>query len=151
VRDRAAALLGGEPVYVGVVGPPGSRAGMTTPDAEPGVLSLVPPDAPWHNRFAARLALTLPLYRPGRAAARVQCPLLVQVCDHDSVAPAGAAIKAANRAPHAELKRYPIGHFDIYWGDAFERAVTDQVEFLHRHLGARESAADPAVAQAPPS
>jgi uncharacterized protein len=40
-------------------------------------------------------------------------------------------------APHAEIRTYPGGHFDIYVGDTFEQAVTDQVEFLTRHLTPR--------------
>ena len=43
-------------------------------------------------------------------------------------------LKAASKAPRAEVKRYPIGHFDIYVGEAFERAVADQADFLQRHL-----------------
>jgi hypothetical protein len=58
------------------------------------------------------------------------------VCEHDSVAPAAAAIKHAERGRDVELRRYPIGHFDIYWGDDFERAVADQLDFLRRHLSA---------------
>ena len=46
-------------------------------------------------------------------------------------------MRAAARAPHAELRRYPIDHFDIYSGDPFERAVNDQIDFLRRHLGIR--------------
>ena len=58
------------------------------------------------------------------------------VCEHDSVAPAAAAIKHAERGRDVELRRYPIGHFEIYWGEWFERAVADQLEFLQRHLSA---------------
>jgi hypothetical protein len=29
---------------------------------------------------------------------------------------------------------YPGGHFDIYVGDPFERVVTDQIDFLRRHV-----------------
>ena len=43
-------------------------------------------------------------------------------------------MRHANRAPLAEVKRYPIGHFDIYLGEWHERAVADQVAFLTRHL-----------------
>jgi hypothetical protein len=43
-------------------------------------------------------------------------------------------IKSANNAPRAEVKRYPIGHFDIYIGEGFERAVAGQTDFLKRHL-----------------
>jgi hypothetical protein len=29
---------------------------------------------------------------------------------------------------------YPDGYFDIYIGDAFERVITDQLDFLARHV-----------------
>jgi pimeloyl-ACP methyl ester carboxylesterase len=80
-------------------------------------------------------------YRPGRLAASVSCPILFCVCDTDSVAPASAAVKYAATAPKGEVKRYPVGHFDIYVGDPFEQAVADQTEFLIRHLtGDRDAA-----------
>jgi hypothetical protein len=30
--------------------------------------------------------------------------------------------------------RYPIGHFDVYMGEWFERAISDETAFLTRHL-----------------
>ncbi len=44
------------------------------------------------------------------------------------------ALKAAGLAPRGEVRRYDASHFDIYVGDVFERAVSDQVEFLAQHL-----------------
>jgi len=44
-------------------------------------------------------------------------------------------------APRGEIVRYPVGHFEIYNGAPFERAVTDQVEFLRRHLPPGEAPA----------
>jgi fermentation-respiration switch protein FrsA (DUF1100 family) len=34
----------------------------------------------------------------------------------------------------AKVIRYPIGHFDIYTGDHFERAASDQIDFFKKHL-----------------
>jgi dienelactone hydrolase len=132
LRDELAARRGRPPVQVPLVGPPGSVAFMTTPDAEEGYRRLVPPGHP--DTVAARVALRVGLYRPGRAAARVACPVLFSICEHDTVAPARAARRAAARAPRGEVDSYPIGHFDVYHGDAFERAVADQTRFLLRHL-----------------
>jgi hypothetical protein len=50
------------------------------------------------------------------------------------VAPAETALRYAATAPRGEVKRYPVGHFDIYLGEPFEHAVRDQTEFLVRHL-----------------
>ncbi|MGY2063414.1 alpha/beta hydrolase, partial [Nocardia gipuzkoensis] len=60
----------------------------------------------------------------------IKVPVLYQICDTDSVAPIGPTLKAAERTKHALVKRYPIGHFDIYFDDWFEKAVYDQMEFL---------------------
>jgi uncharacterized protein len=35
---------------------------------------------------------------------------------------------------YAEVKHYPIGHFDIYMGDNFERSVRDQIAFFKKNL-----------------
>jgi pimeloyl-ACP methyl ester carboxylesterase len=86
---------------------------------------------PVPNRVCARLALTTSFYRPVLQASRIECPVLLQVCQHDSVAPPAAVARTAVRlGPKAQLKHYPIGHFDIYQGEAFTRAVRDQLEFL---------------------
>jgi pimeloyl-ACP methyl ester carboxylesterase len=134
IADQAAALVGRGPVYARIIGPPGSRSMMTAPDAEPGYMALVPAGSSWHNDVAARVALRVAGYSPGKQAKNVRCPLLVQVADDDSVAPAQAAVDAANAAPRGELRRYPFGHFDVYLGDPFERAVADQLAFFANHL-----------------
>jgi dienelactone hydrolase len=134
LRDAAGALIGRPPHMVAAVGPPGSLAVMNSPDAEPGLRAVDPPGSTWRNEVAARIALTVGFYRPGARAGRIRCPLLVCVADEDLVTPPGPAALAARRAPRGELRHYPIGHFDVYLGDAFERAVSDQLEFLGRHL-----------------
>ncbi|OBK89659.1 alpha/beta hydrolase [Mycolicibacter sinensis] len=137
MRDLAAARLGNPPVMVATAGRPGEVALMTTPDAYPGYLKLMPEGQPVRNEVAARLGMKILTYRPGRMAAKVACPILFCVCDTDSVAPAGPTLRYAAKAPRGTIKRYPEGHFDIYVGDAFERVVADQIEFLDGHLKAR--------------
>ncbi|MBX5470182.1 MAG: alpha/beta hydrolase [Thermoleophilaceae bacterium] len=145
LRDVLGALLGRGPHTVAIVGPPGSVAAMTTPDAEPGYMRLVPPGSAFRNEVAARIALRVGWYRPLRDAPKVSCPLLVLVGDHDAVTPPGPAIEVARSAPKGELVRYPIGHFDIYVGEWFERAISDQLAFLERHVSAESAAAAPAA------
>jgi uncharacterized protein len=146
LRDEAGALLGAAPRMVPAVGPSGSLAVMNSPDAEPGYRAIVPEGAPWRNEVAARICLRLTAYRPGRRAADVRCPLLVVVCDDDVVTPPDPAVKAACAAPRGELIRYEgTGHFDVYVGETFERAVADQIAFLTQHLLAAP-AAEPAPA-----
>src|SRR5437868_2434625 len=83
---------------------------------------------------AARFLLHVGLHRPGRSARKVSAPILFCICDTDAVAPPETALRYAATAPRGEVKRYPVGHFDIYLGEPFEHAVADQTEFLVRHL-----------------
>jgi len=134
LRDQLSALVGRAPYLVPAVGPPGTLAMMSSPEAEPGMRSLDPPQSSWRNRVAARVALRILPYRPYARFARLRCPVLVAVCERDDTTPPGPAVRAARRSPNAELVRYPIGHFEIYLDPHFERTVADQLEFLTRNL-----------------
>jgi len=134
VRDLVGARLGRPPVMVPTAGRPGEVALMTAPDAYSGYMRLVPDGTPLRNEVAARIGVKILPYRPGRLASKVSCPILFCVCESDSVAPSGPTRRYAATAPHGEVKLYPEGHFDIYVGDAFERVVADQLEFLDKNL-----------------
>src|SRR5437870_7205787 len=87
LRDELARLRNKPPVLVPLVGPHGSAALMTSPDSEPGYRALIPVGAPFKNGVAARFISRVGLYRPGRAARRVNAPILFCICDKDAVAP----------------------------------------------------------------
>lgn len=132
LQDRLGALFGAKPRMVKIAGRPGETALMTAPDAFDGYHGLVPEGGTVNNFAAARFALDIIRYYPGRATKRIQAPVLFQVCNQDSVAPARATLKHAQRTPHKEIRRYDYGHFDIYLGSAFEHIIKDQLEFLRR-------------------
>ncbi|HEY4452031.1 MAG TPA: alpha/beta hydrolase [Solirubrobacteraceae bacterium] len=147
LRDLAGSLRGRPPAMVPVVGRPGSVAVMTSADAEPGYRAIAGPS--WRNEVAARIALSAGSYRPGRQADRLPCPILVQIADRDAVAPVKAAQDAAWLATgRSEVRTYPIGHFEVYTGEPFARALADQLQFLGRHLRAGTGAAPAAPAGA---
>ena len=129
LRDQVGAWLSRPPRLVAAVGAPGDFAAMTAPEAKPGFEAVVGQDSKWRNEFAARLALRLGFYRPGLKASRLNMPLLMCVCDSDATTPVPPAVKAAERAPHCELRHYPYGHFDIYHDP---QVKADQVGFLQR-------------------
>jgi pimeloyl-ACP methyl ester carboxylesterase len=135
VVDAVGGILGRRPLLVPLVGEPGTVAVLTTPDAVAGNTVLNPgnryPD--WQPVVAARSALRLCVYRPGRYASQVACPLLVVVADEDQSALAEPAARAANRAPNGELVRVPGGHYAPFT-DAHEQAVEAELSFLREHL-----------------
>ena len=136
LRDQLTALRHGAPYYIPAAAPPGSVGVMTTEDSLPGMTAIAEQsvDSHWDNRVAARIMLRAGFYRPGLKAAKLPCPALFCVTDRDSLAPAERTAELAARGPRNEIKRYPVGHFDIYVGDTWERAVADQTEFLVRTL-----------------
>jgi uncharacterized protein len=144
--DAVGSLAGRPPRLVPLGGPPGTVALLTTPDSVDADAALNPggryPE--WRQEVAARSALRLGLSRPGRWASRVRRPLLVVVCEEDRSALAGPAVRAAGRAPGAELVRLPGGHYAPFLG-AHEQAVAAELSFLRRHLLER-SASVPASA-----
>lgn len=134
VVDILRSLVGASPHYIASAGRPGEVAAMSAEDCHDGYTALLPPEAP--NKVAARIATRLAMFRPVRLAAKVQCPALLLLCEHDTVAPSAAAEKAAARMPQAEVQRYPVGHFDVYQGEARAQSLRDQLDFLARHLPA---------------
>jgi pimeloyl-ACP methyl ester carboxylesterase len=144
VRDAVGSRFGRPPVMVALAGPPGSAALMTAPDVEAGYSSLIPDGVNVRGEVAARIALHILWYRPGKKASQLTCPILFCICANDSVAPPGAAQRYALTASRGEVRVYPYGHFEIYLGDPFDQVVIDQLAFLARHVttvGATNTAA----------
>ncbi|MFY9487610.1 MAG: alpha/beta hydrolase [Solirubrobacterales bacterium] len=134
IADAAGSLFGCHPIYGKLSGRPGDPAMMTAPDVVAGMKRLAG-DKPFDNDVSARAGLAALTYRPGRRLKDIACPVLVCVCEKDTVAPASPAIKYVEQSPNASIKTYPIGHFDIYFDKWFERAVSDQTAFLQDKLG----------------
>jgi alpha/beta superfamily hydrolase len=89
---------------------------------------------------AARSAMRVGFYRPGRFAARIRCPLLVVAYDDDGVAPPGPAIRAAHRAPRGQVVRLPGGHYAAFL-DAEEQTARALLSFLDREVAASSARA----------
>ena len=124
------------PAYVPVIGPPGSLAVLTSPDAEPDYRAILPEG--WDDWIAARAALSLLAYRPGLAARRVRCPVLLTLASRDAVTPPRRAERLVRRAPHVEVASYAVGHFESFAAPAADRMLSDATDFLHRHLNRRD-------------
>ncbi|GAA5055076.1 alpha/beta hydrolase [Nocardia callitridis] len=119
---------------------------LTDCEGAPEPVTTVGRDSVWgvlrgpHNEFAAanalaaRLALRLPLYRPGRTMAGSGIPTLLCVCDNDVAAPAKTTKRRAEGLAHVQVRSYPCDHFDIYLGTHFENTVRDQIDFLTKQF-----------------
>ncbi|MET8096559.1 alpha/beta fold hydrolase [Streptomyces sp. NPDC005236] len=135
VADAIGALLGRPPLLVPTAGRRGDVASLTTADAMDGDRALDPDHrhVGWEQTVAARIALKIGGYRPGRHASRIRCPLLVVVCDQDRSALPGPAVKAARNAPNSEVLRLAGRHYAPFL-EAHEQAVEAEIAFLVKHL-----------------
>jgi pimeloyl-ACP methyl ester carboxylesterase len=132
-RDLVRSWIGLSPHKVPIAGKPGSIAVLNTKDAYDGYEKLAPEN--FINEACARIIIRGDKYRPVKHAKNVCCPVLLQICDHDSIEPISAAEETEKiLGKYAEVKHYPIGHFDIYLGDNFEKGVSDQLAFFKKHL-----------------
>ena len=132
-RDLVRSWLGLSSHTIPIVGKPGSIACMTTPDAYEFFERLTPDN--FINEVCARINIRGDKYRPVTHARNVRCPVLLQICVNDNITPLSAAEETEKElGKYGEVKHYPIGHFDIYIGDNFEKALGDQLDFFKKHL-----------------
>ena len=135
LRDVARGIAGREPLVVPLSGPRGAVAMLTTPDATDSGRALNPGNAypQWQQTIAARSVIPIGLYRPGRTASRINCPLLAVISTHDQSVLAGPALKAARRAPEGEVLEVDGAHYAAFL-DQHETVIAAELDFLRRHL-----------------
>ena len=139
LRDQLGAWLGRPPHRVKSIGRSGEVAMMTSPGAYDLVLRMAGDkrdELLADNDVAARIALRVPFYSPGRHAAKITAPTLVQLAIRDDVTPYAKARKIVARIPKGEVRSYDCTHFEPYLDPYFEHIVSDQIAFLGRHVGA---------------
>ncbi|MFF7701068.1 alpha/beta hydrolase [Streptomyces lydicus] len=139
VADALGGIAGRPPLLVPTAGARGAVASLTTPDAMDGDRALDPDrrHTGWEQTVAARIALQIGWYRPGRHASRIRCPLLVVVCDQDQSVLPDPAVRAARDAPASEVVHLPGRHYAPFL-ESHEQAVTAEIAFLMNHLAPRD-------------
>ncbi|RKP47187.1 alpha/beta fold hydrolase [Pararobbsia silviterrae] len=142
MRDIVGSVFG-KPHYSPIVGQPGELAALTGDDASHGYVRLLPAGMPWDNRMLSRVFLEVPLYSPIRHARRVSAPTLIVAGRRDTITPAHAARRAAQRMRNGEFHLVDGNHFQMHLHDehAFATNIAIQIDFLRRHLGVELKAA----------
>ncbi|GAC1645708.1 MAG: alpha/beta fold hydrolase [Mycobacterium sp.] len=138
LRDQVGAWLGRAPHRTAAIGYPGDIATMTSPGAAELVERMAGDrreELLAENDVAARIVLRIPFYSPGRHAADITAPTLVQLATGDDVTPYAKAQKIVARIPKGEVLSYDCSHFEPYLDPHFDQIITDQIDFLDRHVG----------------
>jgi dienelactone hydrolase len=137
-RDKGRSRLGLPPHRIPIVGLPGTVAFLTAPGGFEGYARLVAESETFENQVCARLLFAAHAPDTVASAERVQCPVLILVCEHDNLIASGSHERvAAALGDRSTVVRYPIGHFDVYVGEWFEKAVQEKLAFLAEHVGKR--------------
>lgn len=123
--------------HVPIVGAPGSGAMVTVAGAEAGWYSTVDPGGMFDNRIIASDALGIVASSVLRRARQVQSPVLVCVCDRETLMDPRYAESVARRAPQGIARHYASDHFQIYHPPLLAQALADQTAFFREHLDVR--------------
>lgn len=139
LRDEVGSWLGRPPHRVTAIGRPGEVAMMTSAGAYDRVMEMagdLRAKMVRENDVAARIALRVPLYSPGRRVHRITVPVLVQLARRDDVTPYRTARAVADRIPRGTVMSYDCTHFEPYLDPHFEKIVADQIDFLREQVPA---------------
>lgn len=120
VRDAVGARLGRPSVTMAMLGRPGEVAVFSGAEDYESMRALAAAAPEWRNEIAACSLFSLLRYKPVKVAREVSIPLLILAAEDDTAASMRLTEQAAREAPHAQLRRYPGGHFSAYIGDVFE-------------------------------
>jgi len=132
-RDKGRSRFRLSPHMVPIVGKPGTMAFIRAPGAFEGYSSLS--NRGFINRVCARALLNTNNYNPINFADKVECPVLLCICRDDNLVSEKSYKSTADiLGDKSTVMVYPIGHFDIYKGENFEKVVNDQIDFLKRNL-----------------
>ncbi|MGR3659561.1 MAG: hypothetical protein ACU0CA_00015 [Paracoccaceae bacterium] len=86
------------------------------------------------DKFCAQLSLAQMLHRPELEADKLLCPMLISLCDRDSLTvPSTTEATSKWASKRGTVKPSPIGHYYFYLGGGF---MDNQVEFLQKTLAA---------------
>jgi pimeloyl-ACP methyl ester carboxylesterase len=132
LTPRALADQLGRHNLVAVTGQPGEHAAMTLAGEADGFRASVPEGSPWRNEISPAVFLTVAMHRPLTKARSLRMPLWVGLGEDDVSVSKRAVERLAERAPRAELHRYPYDHFGAFVDGGPERVGGAQVDFLRR-------------------
>lgn len=131
IKDSLRGLFHRPPLYVKAVGNRGELAVMASEQAEK-TIEAMQSDL-WQNKIAPRGLIDMMKYKPGKVAAKIQVPVLVCIAEYDKET-LSATQRALATGPKAELRTYPVAHFDFYRPDIRKRLLDEQAAFFAKAL-----------------
>lgn len=130
-RDKGRSRFGLAPHRFPIVGRAGSIAMLPAPGAIEGYEKISRGSQTFKNEVCARLMLQSPGPNLFKSAEKIKCPVIFFICMRDNLVAPDASETIKNILKEKlKLVFYDIGHFEIYEGEYFKKAVAEQIEFI---------------------
>jgi fermentation-respiration switch protein FrsA (DUF1100 family) len=113
------------------VGKPGTTAMLVVPGFFEGYQKIAKKSKSFKNEVCARIMLAFDEPNLLKSAEKVTCPVLFLLCEGDNLTLSDAHKKIEKTLGEiVKFIKYPVGHFDIYFGDYFEKCIVEQISFI---------------------
>jgi len=134
-RDKGRSRFGLSPHTFPAIGKPGTTAIHTAPGAFEGYEKIAGNSQSFKNEVCARIMLSSHGPDLFESAEAVECPVLFHICEKDNINVPDPDKKIEKiLGDKLTIASYPIGHFDIYFGENFEKSISNQISFLKENL-----------------
>ncbi|WP_195269361.1 alpha/beta hydrolase [Eubacterium sp. 1001713B170207_170306_E7] len=131
IVDYLSCVTGYHPVMIKLADKRGKLAFMAVSDYKEFFLQ-IPQNSNFVNKTPARTFIEFLKYSPSRYTKNIESPIYYAVCKKDTLAPAKATLKCAKLSKKATIKEYNCGHFGIYIGEFFDKAIIDYIRFFDK-------------------
>ena len=113
------------------VGKPGTTAMLIAPGFFEGYQEIAKDSKTFKNEVCARIMLAFDEPNLFKSAEEVICPVLFHLCEGDNLTLPDSHKKIEKvLGEKVEFIKYPIGHFDIYFGEYFKNSIVEQISFV---------------------
>ena len=134
-RDKGRSRFGLSPHTFPAVGKPGTTAMLTAPGVYDAYKKIAMNSNTFKNEVCARIMFGSHGPDLFESAKKVKCPVLFHTCENDNINFPDADKRVEKiLGDKLTIINYPIGHFDIYFGEYFEKSINNQISFLKLHL-----------------
>ena len=130
-RDMGRSRFGLSAHTIPAVGKPKTTAVHIGPGIFDGYAQFAKTSRTFKNEVCARLAFEPESGDLLETAEKVNCAVLLLLCEKDNINSADSHEEIeAILGNKLKIIKYPIGHFEIYTGEYFENAISEQVSFI---------------------
>jgi len=129
-KDWKREQKGLSPLYIPAVGPKGELAVMAGDEAAKTIAGMQ--SKTWRNEVAPRGIVEMIKYKPSHTADQIKAAVLICYGEYDQETQGPQTAELIKSIPHAEVKAYPVTHFEFYEPGIREQIIADQIDFLRR-------------------